>query len=463
MTASTARPLEFARETRRGQRPPVWLFVSTAGLGVFVLALALAETNLWLHYVIDAGEYFSLLGLAFILVAGIGLHRQGRLAPSLPLAAPWLLFPLITQGDQIIDNLSIGAMRIVTHVLLAAIFATPVGVVVLAARSLLLPRRTSVRSRWLGIVPGLRALADGSAREGTAMLAASLLVCEIWLAVVYLGALMVATLILMTLGVLWWGSRPPSPYAGTSSSRRVLVERSALIGLVAGVMAALGLFLGFKNRPGAYQGSPSFLMDPDQQTSGYRMDRITVPAGAIMLPPDREPVRVAFTGYGRTLRHLLKGYYILDRNYTWHFHNELFLRNTPLLPNYRVVALQTIAEASAMKLEADDAASIAEVTLTDDNPIAALLDEVRAYVSFNFARAARIESMSAQFERSPAGLQHAAHLYEGEGKVLGMVLSDILRKHGRAIDSSVAVDVTSQFAADARGIFHTYADRIVGF
>ena len=462
MSTSTARALEFARDTRRGRRPPIWLVVATAGLGVFVLTLALAETNLWLHYLIDAGEYFSLLGLAFILVAGVVLHRQSRLVPSLPLAAPWLLFPLITQGDQIIDNLSINAMRIVTHLLLAAIFATPVAAVVVAARSLLLSRRTSVRPRWLRAVPGLRALAEGRAREGTAMLAASLLVCEIWLAVEYLGALMVATLIVMTLGVLLWGSLSPSSNTGTDLPRRARMERSALTGLLAGVIVSLGLFVGFKNRPGAYQGSPSFLMDPDQQTSGYRMDRIAVPAGAIVLPAP-EPLRGAFTGYGRTLRHLLDGYYILDRNYTWHFHNELFLRNTPLLPNYRAAALTTIAEASAMKVDADTAAASARAALTDDNPMAALLDEVRAYAAFNFDRAARIGSMSAEFERSAAGLQHAAHLYEGEGKVLGMVLSDILRKHRHAIESPAAAEVTGQFAADARDIFHAYARRIVGF
>lgn len=459
----TARALEFDRDTRRGQRPPVWLFVATAGLGVFVLTLALAETNLWLHYLIDAGEYFSLLGLVFILFAGIGLHRQGRLVPSLPLVAPWLLFPLITQGDQIIDNLSINTMRIVTHLLLAAIFATPVGVVVVAARSALLSRRASVRSRWLGAVPGLRALAEGRAREGTAMLAASLLVCEIWLAVEYLGVLMVAALIAMTVGVLLWGSLTPSASAATASMRRAGMQRSALTALLAGVIVSLGLFVGFKNRPGAYQGSPSFLMDPDQETSGYRMDRIAVPAGAIVLPPAHEPLRVAFTGYGRTLRRLLDGYYILDRNYTWHFHNELFLRNTPLVPNYRAVALQTIAAASAMKVDADTAAASGRAALTDDNPLAAFLDEVQAYVSFNFDRAARIGSMSAEFERSPAGLQHAAHLYEGEGKVLGMVLSDILTKHRHAIESPVGSDVTRQFAVDARDIFRAYAGRIVGF
>ena len=50
---------------------------------------------------------------------------------------PWLLYPVITQGDQIIDNLSITWMRIIVHVLLAAIFAMPVAVIVYAARWLM--------------------------------------------------------------------------------------------------------------------------------------------------------------------------------------------------------------------------------------------------------------------------------------------------------------------------------------
>ena len=78
------------------------------------LAMAVAETSLWMHYLIDAGESISLAGVAFMLVAGIYLYRRGRLLVSLPLAIPWLLFPVITQGDQIIDNLSIDWMRFET-------------------------------------------------------------------------------------------------------------------------------------------------------------------------------------------------------------------------------------------------------------------------------------------------------------------------------------------------------------
>ena len=38
-----------------------------------------------------------------------------------------------------------------------------------------------------------------------------------------------------------------------------------LVLLSAGIVASLGLYVGYKNRPGAYQGSPSYYMDPAQQ------------------------------------------------------------------------------------------------------------------------------------------------------------------------------------------------------
>ena len=442
-----------------GQGPPGWLFAATGALGVLVLAMAIAETNLWLHYLIDGGEYVSLLGLVFVAAAGVELHREHRLTVSLPLAIPWLLFPLITQGDQIIDNLSINPMRAITHVILAAIFATPVGVVVLAARSALPSRRSPV---LLAVVPGLRSLQEGRVREGSAMLAAALLVCEMWIAVEYLGALMVGTLIVMVLAVLWWGSRAPSS-AVEASRRRARSERSALALLMAGVVASFGLYVGYKNRPGAYQGSPSFLMDPQQQSSGYRVDRIVVPEGPVVPPPSTDRLRAAFAGYGRTLHRMIEGYYILDRNYTWDFHNELFLRHTPLLPDYRAAGLQKIAEARAMKADADRLAAAERGSLKDGDPIAALLDDVRAYVAFNFDRAATLESMSAEFEKTPAGLQHAAHLYEGEGKVLGMVLSRILDKHRKTIDCPEATAFVREFLAESREIVDAYAGRVVGF
>ena len=89
-------------------------------------------------------------------------------------------------------------MRIVCQVLLAAIFATPVGVAVLAARG------------WM---------ADARRRQGCAMLAAALMAMEIWLAELYLGRLMIATLILMIVGVLIYGYLP-APHGSDAATRR---------------------------------------------------------------------------------------------------------------------------------------------------------------------------------------------------------------------------------------------------
>jgi hypothetical protein len=247
------------------------------------------------------------------------------------------------------------------------------------------------------------------------------------------------------------------------TARRTRSERSALILLFVGVAVSFGMYVGYKNRPGAYQGSPSFLMDPHQKGSGYRLESIAVPDGPLALAASNDALRAAFTGYGVTLRRMIDGYYILDRNYTWDFHNELFLRHTPLLPGYRAAGLARVAEAAALKAEADRQAAAARAALADDNPLAAALDDVRAYVAFNFDRAARLESMSAGFEQSKAGLQHAAHLYEGEGKVLGMVLSDILVKHRRALAAPAAAPYTGEFLTQAHGIVDAYASRIVGF
>ncbi len=445
------------------RRPPGWLFAATGVLGLGILVMAVAETNLWVHYLIDGGEYVSLGGLAFIAAASIVLYRRHALTPSLPLVGPWLLFPLITQGDQIIDNLSITTMRVVCHVLLAAIFGTPVAVAVAAAGHALTGRSRVASSPLLGILPGLRPLAEGRNREGVTLLATALLVLEMWVAVEYLGTLMVATLIVMTFGVLWWGSMSSPTEGKAVSARRTRSERFALVLVLAGVVVSLALYVGYKNRPGAYQGSPSFLMDPSQQGSGYALDRVPVPAGAVTAPASPEAIEGAFSGFGRSLQRLMEGYHILDRNYTWDFHNELFMRSTTLVPNYRSVGLAKIAEARQMRDDADALARTARAVLSGGDPLAALLDDVTGYVAFTFDRAARIEVMSADFEKTKAGLQHAAHIYEGEGKVLGMVLVDILNKHQRTLDSPPVAPLTRQFASDSRTIYATYADSVVGF
>ena len=461
MSSVASATRESAGVTRGG--PPVWLVAATAVLAFGSLAMAVAETSLWMHYLIDAGESISLVGLAFIVAAGVYLFSRRRLLLSLPLAVPWLLFPVITQGDQIIDHLSINWMRTVTHVLLAVLFGTPVAVVVLAMRYAVAPREGRARRApsWLAVIPGVRPMCDGRIREGSAALAVMLLTLEMWVAVRFLGLLMVATLILMIWAVLIYGSAG-SPDGGRSEQRR-RSERFALILLLTGAALSIGLFFGFKNRPGAYQGSPSYFMDPSQTDAGYRLDRIAVPANPPSAPSDADVVRAALTGYARALQRLLDGIYILDRNYNYHFHNELFLRSTPLLADYRRAGLAMIREGEAMRSQADENAAQIRPALASADPLGALLDDMAAYTAFSFERAALLEKMTAEFERTKAGLQHATHIYEGEGKVLGVRLSEILAKHDTVLSSPAIAPLATDFVTISRAVHDKYANRIVGF
>ena len=102
-----------SRRTCATERPPLWLVVATALMALVLLAMSVGETSLKGQYLIDQGEYLSLVGL--------GLHPGGGPLPASAAAGwsrrcrwcfPWLLYPVITQGDQIIDNLSINWMRI---------------------------------------------------------------------------------------------------------------------------------------------------------------------------------------------------------------------------------------------------------------------------------------------------------------------------------------------------------------
>ena len=441
----------------------MWLIAATGILAVIILVLAVAETNLRAHYLIDGGEYLSMFGLTFILAAGIFLYTRGRLFASLWLVFPWLLYPIITQGDQLIDNLSINPMRAICHVLLAAIFATPVAVIVLAARYVLAPRagRPSTRAIWTAFVPGIRPLAEGKLREGTVALAVALLTVEMWLADQYLGTLMIVTLIILILAVLLYGSLvSDQPDARATHARN---ENAALAVLLVGVGLSAAGFFGYKNRTGAYQGSPAAFMDPSQPERGYRLDRVAVPARAPGMPSAPEPVRSALVAYARALEKIMAGYHVVDRNYTYDFHNYLFMRHTPLLPNYRVVALQMVEAARRLRDAADVQAASARLMLADDDPLSALLDDVRGYVAFIFDRAPTLERMSAQFERTPAGLQHAAHLYEGENKFLGARLGELLTKHHAVVESPAVAPVTGEFVATSRSIRDAYAHHVVGF
>jgi hypothetical protein len=95
--------------------------------------------------------------------------------------------------------------------------------------------------------------------------------------------------------------------------------------------------------------------------------------------------------------------------------------------------------------------------------LAVLLDDVRAYVAFTFDRAPVLERMSGEFEKTEAGLQHATHIYEGEGKVLGERLADILQKHSGVFSAAAVRPVTDEFVTISRSIHDKYANRIVGF
>lgn len=421
-------------------RPPAWLIAATAALALSTLVMAVAETTLWKHYLIDQGEYISLAGLAFIAAAGFVLYRGNQLLVSLPLTVPWLLFPVITQGDQLIDNLSINQMRLICHVLLAALFGTPVAVAVVAARA------------WAGL-----------SRRGGAILAAALLAAEIWIAQRFLGTLMIATLAVMIAATLVHATLAPAT-DGVRQGRRI-GERVALAILAAGIAASFGLYVGYKNRPGAYQGSPAYYMDPAQADAMYRLDKIAVSPRRpeTPAPPVAEDVRAALTGYGLALEELLEGYYIADRNYNYAFHNALFLRNTPLLPDYRQAALAKAASAARIAAAADERAARVRPLLDAGDALGALLEEAREYTAFNLRRSAILERMSGEFERTQAGLQHATHLYEGEGKALGVRLMEALAKHRATLDDPALAGVTAAFRRSSQAVHDRYANRIVGF
>jgi hypothetical protein len=443
-------------------RPPAWLIWSTVALTLALLGMAVTETSQWGHYLIDKGEAISLGGLLFIFVGGLIVYRQGRLRVSLPVMLPWLLYPVVTQGDQIIDNLPIAAMQVICQVLLTLIFWVPIVVLVLAAKYALQPKAGASARRWTAIVPGLRWIEQGRVREGSDVLTLTLLTLELWVAYRLLGAYMVATLIVIMLVVLWrlvHGANTAGPRQLAQS------EGTALAILLVGIAVSAGLYVGYKNRPGAYQGSPSYLFDPSQKDAGYKLDAVPLPAAADAAPTDAVAADVAqlLGGYADALQELANGYYILDRNYTHHFHNVLFARNWPILPNFRDVALGRIADALAHAEAVGASSQRVRDELAGSPGIVALIDEMEAFLKFNFVRATTLQSMSAQFIKTNDGLQHAAHLYEGEGKLLGMQLGDILAKHAAVLQAAPLDPALGRFKTVTTAIYDAYKDRVVGF
>ena len=122
-----------------------------------------------------------------------------------------------------------------------------------------------------------------------------------------------------------------------------------------------------------------------------------------------------------------------------------------------------IQEASALRLAAEPAADKALASLPPDDPLAALLADVRGFVAFNFERAATLEQMSGVFQTTKAGLQHATHIYEGEGKYLGVHLAALLDKHRAVLALPAAQPMVATFVSASRAIEQKYANRIVGF
>ncbi len=420
--------------------PPTWLIILTAAFTLLILMMAVAETTLWTHYFIDQGEYVSVAGLAFILAAGIYLRRQQRLWVSLPLAVPWLIYPVVTQGDQIIDNLTINQMRLVVHVILAVLFAAPLVILLLAVHHFLRP--------------GIR---------GLRYLALVLVLSELWVAWAYLGALMILTVILTSIPLLLYLWRQsdavPSPFTAVRS------ERLAFRLLSVGVIISFVLYVGFKNRPGAYQGSPSAYNDPSQKDALYEIARISIPAfdtklSSVQIPPELHSI---LDNYGEALKTLGSGYYILDRNYNYAFHNALFIRHTPLLPDFRRKGLELIEKARQLARQADARLEAVRPAISAATPLMALVDEIHSYVDYNLKRAKLLEEMSAGFERTQAGLQHATHLYEGENKMMGVVLNKIVEKHRAILETPDVRPVAGLFIEDSREVYQAYANRIVGF
>ncbi len=450
--------------TAASPRPPAWLIWSTAALTLALLVMAVTETSQWGHYLIDKGEIISLAGLAFIAVAGVFLYRKNLLKVSLPFALPWLLYPVITQGDQVIDNLPIAAMQVICQILLTLIFWVPIAVLVLGAKFSLQPRpgNPAKTRSWTALVPGLRWIEQGRVREGSAVMTIALLTLEVWVAYRLLGAYMVATLIALILIVLW------RLVHGTDAVRAggiVRSERSAIALLLVGVAVSFGLYVGYKNRPGAYQGSPSYLFDPTQPDAGYKIDAIKIPAAPITAPAGAaaDDVTRLLGGYAEALQELTAGYYIVDRNYTWHFHNVLFARSWPILPNFREVALDKIKDARIHADAVGASGARIRAELANSPGLVALIDEMEALLKFNFDRAALLERLTAEFTRTNDGLQHAAHIYEGEGKLLSLQIADVVKKHSAVLSAPELAPVLARFKAVTSSILDAYKDRIVGF
>jgi hypothetical protein len=234
---------------------------------------------------------------------------------------------------------------------------------------------------------------------------------------------------------------------------------------MSGAALSVGLYATFKNRPGAYQGSPHHYHDAARPDAGFDLDRITIPSGpaANLSPANEHAIRGIAAGYGHALNEQLQAYYVLDRNYNYAFHNALFLRQTTVLADFRTIALDRINKARSTAAQTDAACDRLRDELRSDDPLRAFLDDLRGFVAFSFERAAQLAEMSASFEKTQAGLQHATHLYEGEGKIVGQWLASVLEKHERLLTDRRFHGMAGPVVEASRSIREMYANRIVGF
>jgi len=448
----------MARPEQRRVAPPRWMIALTFFLALLVLVMAVAETNLWMHYLIDAGELISLIGLGIVFWAGLLLHRQQRLSASLPLVLPWLVFPIVTQGDQIIDGMTINQMRLTCHAILAVLFGAPVVVLVLAAHHMLTPGPDAPHRhrRWTVMFPGLRLFETGRPREGAVLMMMALLLIEIWIAYQYLGLLMILTLVGMGMLVLFWATvAAPQPARLWGAARYRFGPRSVLAMFCVGVFSSFGLFLFYKNRPG-------ITMDQDPV---YPLKAIAVSDDVPVMPPmDVAAEFQAVVGlYAEALQRQSHAYYILDRNLNYTFHNDLFMRHTPVLPDFQTKASDELKAASQLAVEANSRLAGVQTKLPAPGAVLSFMQELRSQVAFNLRRADMLAQTSAEMLKTRAGCQHATHLYEREGKAMGVCLMDVLEKHRRVIDAPGLSELADPFVQAARKIHAKYSDRIVGF
>ena len=92
-------------------------------------------------------------------------------------------------------------------------------------------------------------------------------------------------------------------------------------------------------------------------------------------------------------------------------------------------AYNALADAAAAMNAHDDAkAETARRNLRDDDPLAALIDDIRGYVAYNFDRAPIIERLSGEFERTQAGLSQAPRILWCAQLARDPLMHEILRR-----------------------------------